>query len=166
MNQPLRVGLGIDLHRLATGRPCRLGGIDIPAPIGPVGHSDGDAVLHAACDACLGAAGLDDLGTLFSDRAPENAARDSADFCIEVTRLLRQHGWRVASLDVVVETERPKLAPHRAAMRNRIAELFGLPIEQVNLKGKTGEQLDDPIGRGEALRATAVALLTPSVAGG
>lgn len=161
---PPRIGLGIDVHRLAAGRPCRLGGIDIPAPVGPVGHSDGDAVLHALCDACLGAAGLDDLGTLFSDRAPENAARDSADFCIEVARLLRLHGWRVTGLDVVVETERPKLAPHRIAMRARIAQLFELPVGQVNLKGKTGEQLDDPIGRGEALRATAVALLTPSAA--
>ena len=165
MNDAPRIGLGIDVHRLAAGRRCRLGGVDIPAAVGPVGHSDGDAILHAICDACLGAAGLDDLGTLFPDRAPENSDRDSATFCVEVAQLLRQQGWRVASLDVVVETQLPKLAPHRAAMRARIAELFELPAERVNLKGKTGEQLDDPIGRGEALRATAVSLLAARARG-
>ncbi len=159
MNGGLRIGLGIDVHRLEAGRPCRLGGVDIPAPVGPVGHSDGDAVLHAACDAVLGAAGLDDLGSLFSDRHPRNAARDSAEFCATVLARVRDAGLVVVALDCVVETERPILAPHRSAIRERLAALFDLPRQAVNLKGKTGEKLDDPIGRGEALRATVVALL-------
>ncbi len=158
MNDLLRLGLGIDLHRLAPGRPCVLGGIVIESPVGPVGHSDGDAVLHAACDAVLGAAGLDDLGTLFPDGDPANAGRASAAFCREVMARVRERALRVLSLDCVVETEVPKLAPHRAAMRQRLAELFELPADRVNVKGKTGEKLG-AIGRSEALRATVVALL-------
>ena len=154
-----RIGLGIDTHRLAAGRPCVLGGIRIDAPLGPVGHSDGDAVLHAACDAVLGAAGLDDLGTLYSDQDPAHAGRSSAEFCHDVLQRVHAAGLRVASLDIVVECERPILQPHRPAMRARLAELFALPLERVNVKGKSGEKLDAPIGRREALRATAVALL-------
>lgn len=154
----LRIGLGIDLHRLATGRPCVLGGVEIPAKIGPVGHSDGDVVLHAVCDACLGAAGMDDLGSLFPDDADENRARSSSEFCAAVRGRLEQAGHRVLSLDIVVEAEQPKLKPHRQAMRTRIAELFGLEADRVNIKGKTGEGLGE-IGRGEAIRATAVVLL-------
>lgn len=158
MNDDLRIGIGIDLHRLAEGRACVLAGVVIPATKGPVGHSDGDAVLHAACDAVLGAAGLDDLGTLFSDRDPRHQGRDSADFCAEVLALVRQRGLRVRSLDAVVETELPKLKPHRAAMRQRLAELFAVDPDRVNVKGKTGEGLDS-IGAGNAIRATVVALL-------
>jgi 2-C-methyl-D-erythritol 2,4-cyclodiphosphate synthase len=156
----LRIGLGIDVHRLEPDRPCTLAGVPMSSPVGPVGHSDGDAILHALCDACLGAAGLEDLGTLFSDRDPKNAGRSSADFCHEVRRMLGEKGLDVQSIDVVVETNQPVLKPHRAAMRARIAELFGTPPDRVNLKGKTGEKVD-AIGRGEALRATAVVLLGP-----
>ncbi|HLQ38513.1 MAG TPA: 2-C-methyl-D-erythritol 2,4-cyclodiphosphate synthase [Planctomycetota bacterium] len=158
MTGDLRIGLGIDLHRLEPGRRCVLAGITIPAEAGPVANSDGDAVLHAACDAVLGAAGLDDLGTLFSDRDPANAGRSSADFCRETMARVTGKRLRVLSLDVVVETELPKLAPHRAAMRARLAELFAVAPDRVNLKGKTGEGLD-AIGQGRALRATVVALL-------
>lgn len=162
MNDLPRIGLGIDVHRLEPGRRCVLGGVGFPdATAGPVGHSDGDALLHAACDAVLGAAGLDDLGTLFSDRDPAHHGRDSAEFCAEVMARIRAAGLRVVSLDAVVETERPKLAPARAALRARLAELFALPVERVNVKGKTGEKVD-AIGRGEALRATVVALLLPA----
>lgn len=161
MNDLPRIGIGIDVHRLTAGRPCVLAGVPIESPVGPLGHSDGDAVLHAACDAVLGAAGLDDLGTLFSDRDPRNAGRDSADFCREAMRLVQGRGLMVASIDCVLETEQPKLKPHRAAMRRRLAELFGLDVDRVNLKGKTGEQVDG-IGRGEAMRATVVALLVPA----
>jgi 2-C-methyl-D-erythritol 2,4-cyclodiphosphate synthase len=161
----LRIGLGIDLHRLAPGRPCVLGGVRIDAPAGPVAVSDGDAVLHAACDAVLGAAGLDDLGTLFPERDPRNAGRDSREFCAEVRRRLEALAARVLSLDVVVETEMPRLKPHRAAIRTSLAAQFGLDAARVNVKGKTAEQLD-AIGRGEALRATVVALvLLPPPAG-
>ena len=158
MSEHPRIGLGIDVHRLAPGHPCVLGGIPIDSDVGPVAHSDGDAILHAACDAVLGAAGLDDLGTLFPDRAAENRDRASSEFCAEVCAKLRERGLAVLSLDVVVEAERPKLAPHRAAMRRRIAELFELDADRVNVKGKTGEG-SGAIGRGEAIRATAVALV-------
>ena len=155
----MRVGLGIDMHRLEPGRPCLLGGIEIPSAVGPLGHSDGDAVLHAICDACLGAAGMDDLGSLFPDDAAENSGRSSAEFCNEVNRRLKAAGLQVCSLDVVVETEQPKLRSHRAAMRRRIAELFGLGTDCVNIKGKTGEGIG-AIGSGAAIRATAVVLLS------
>ncbi|MCA8976377.1 MAG: 2-C-methyl-D-erythritol 2,4-cyclodiphosphate synthase [Planctomycetes bacterium] len=161
MNDLPRIGLGIDVHRLEPGRPCMLAGIAIESPVGPVGHSDGDAVLHALCDAVLGACGLDDLGTLFSDRDAENKDRASADFCAETMRQLRQRRLCVWSLDVVIETETPRLAPHRPAMRTRIGELFAVPEDRVNLKGKTGEKVG-PIGRGEAIRATAIALIGPA----
>lgn len=153
-----RIGLGIDLHRLVPERPCVLAGITLPADVGPAGHSDGDAVLHAACDAVLGAAGLDDLGTLFSDKDPANAGRASGEFCLEAMRRVRAAGLRVVGMDVVVETERPKLAPHRLAMRQSLSRLFAVELDRVNLKGKTGEGLD-AIGQGQALRATVVALL-------
>jgi 2-C-methyl-D-erythritol 2,4-cyclodiphosphate synthase len=159
MNAP-RIGLGIDVHRLAPGRACVLAGVPIDSPVGPVGHSDGDAILHAACDAVLGAAGLDDLGTLFPDSAADNAGRASAEFCAEAMRLVRERGFAVLSLDAVVETELPKLKPHREAMRQRLAELFELPTDRVNIKGKTGEKVGE-IGRGEAMRATVIALLGP-----
>ena len=158
MNEPPRIGLGIDMHRFEPGRRCVLAGIEFETSVGPVGHSDGDAVLHAACDAVLGAAGLDDLGTLFSDRDPAHAGRDSADFCAEAMTLIAARGLRVWSMDVVVETEQPKLKPHRAAMRARMAALFDVDADRVNIKGKTGEKVD-AVGRGEACRATVVALL-------
>lgn len=158
MNDLPRIGLGIDVHRLEAGRPCILAGIPIVSPVGPVGHSDGDVVLHACCDAVLGAAGLDDLGSLFSDKDPANKGRPSAEFCFEAMKLVRAHRLVVASLDIVVETETPKIAPHRGTMRQRLADLFGVAVDRVNLKGKTGEKID-AIGRGEAMRVTAVALL-------
>lgn len=161
MNDLPRIGLGIDVHRLEPGRPCTLGGVAIPSPVGPVGHSDGDAVLHAACDAVLGASGLDDLGTLFPDKDPANRGRASIEFCAAVMRLVRERRLRVLSMDVVVETELPKLQPVRGAIRERIAALFELPADRVNVKGKTGETVD-AVGRGEAMRATVVALLAPA----
>lgn len=165
MSDPdLRIGLGIDLHRLEPGRRCVLAGVEIPSDVGPVGHSDGDAVLHALTDAVLGAAGDDDLGTLFSDRDPRNAGRDSADFLTEALARARARGLSLRSADVVVEAERPRLAPHRAALRARLAELLGVATDRVNLRGKSGEGLD-AIGEGRALRATAVVLLAANAGG-
>ena len=154
----LRIGLGIDLHRLEPGRPCVLAGVRIDCERGPAAVSDGDVVLHAAVDAVLGAAGLDDLGTLFPENDLKNRGRDSAEFCARALELVRQKGLRVASLDVVVETELPRLKPHRAAMRQRLADLFAAEPDRVNLKGKSGEGLD-AIGSKLAIRATVVALL-------
>jgi len=157
----LRIGLGIDLHRLEPGRPCVLAGVRIDSEVGPDAHSDGDVVLHAAVDAVLGAAGLDDLGTLFPETDPRHRGRDSAEFCAQVLQLVQARGLRVLSLDAVVETEVPRLRPHRPAMRRRLAALFGVAEDRVNLKGKTAEGLD-AIGERRAIRATVVALLGPS----
>lgn len=158
MNDLPRIGLGIDVHRLGPGRRCILAGVPFDSDIGPIGHSDGDAVLHAACDAVLGAAGLDDLGTLFSDRDPNNKDRPSADFCRATMAQLKSRGLRVLSLDCVLETEVPRLAPRRQQMRERLAELFEPPVDRVNIKGKTGEKVD-AIGAGAAMRATVVVLV-------
>ncbi|HVS19004.1 MAG TPA: 2-C-methyl-D-erythritol 2,4-cyclodiphosphate synthase, partial [Planctomycetota bacterium] len=117
----LRIGLGFDLHRLEAGRRCVLGGVEFDHDHGPLGHSDGDAVLHALCDALLGAAGLDDLGTLYSDRDPRWKDADSAVLTADVVARLAAAGWRVVNADVVVATEGPRIAPHRPAMRARMA---------------------------------------------
>jgi 2-C-methyl-D-erythritol 2,4-cyclodiphosphate synthase len=154
----LRIGLGIDLHRLEPGRPCVLAGVLIDCERGPQAVSDGDVVLHAAVDAVLGAAGLDDLGTLFPENDPKNRGRDSAEFCARAMELVREKGLSVRSIDVVVETELPRLKPHRAAMRARLAQLFAVDPDRVNLKGKSAEGLD-AIGNQLAIRATVVALL-------
>lgn len=153
-----RIGLGVDMHRLHPGRPCVLGGVKFDSEVGPLAHSDGDAVLHAACDAVLGAAGLDDIGTLFEDTDPAHEGRDSAEFCHETMALVNDKNLKVWSMDIVLETERPKLKPKRQAMRKRIAELFEVDVDRINVKGKTGEKVD-AVGRGEACRATVVALL-------
>lgn len=153
-----RIGLGFDVHRLVEGRPCVLGGVVLPHPTGPLGHSDGDAVLHAVADALLGAAGLDDLGTLFSDRDPRWKDADSATLLAEVVRRVHERGARVVNVDVVIATEGPRIAPHRAAMRARIAALLGIDPERVNVKGKTLEGLGALAG-GTGVAVQAVGLL-------
>jgi len=158
----LRVGTGFDVHRLATGRPCVLGGIVLPHPTGPLGHSDGDAVLHALSDALLGAAGLDDLGTLFPDTDPRWKGADSGALLREVVRLVRAGGWRVENCDVVIATEGPRIAPHRAAMRASIAQLVGIDIGRVNVKGKSLEGLGALAG-GAGVAVQAVCLLRSDV---
>ncbi len=134
-----RIGLGWDRHRLEAGRPCRLGGVDLDCPVGPAGHSDGDAVLHALTDALLGAAGLDDLGSLFPDTDPAWKDADSAAFLTEALRQLGERGLRPLSADLVVICDRPKIAPARPRIRAALAALLDLPLDRVNLKGKTTE---------------------------
>jgi 2-C-methyl-D-erythritol 2,4-cyclodiphosphate synthase len=136
-----RVGIGFDVHRLVEGRPCVLGGVRIPHPSGPLGHSDGDAVLHAITDALLGAAGLDDLGTLFPDSDPKWKGADSARLVQSALERVHAVGFRVVNVDVVIATEGPRIAPHRAEMRKRISELVGVEWTAVNVKGKTLEGL-------------------------
>ncbi len=154
----IRVGLGFDIHRLVAGRECRLGGIVLPHPTGPLGHSDGDAVLHAIADAVLGAAGLDDIGTLFSDRDARWKDADSAALLAECVARVRTVGWRVENVDVVIATEGPRIAPHRAAMRARIAELLDVAADAVNVKGKTLEGLG-ALAAGAGVAVQAVCLL-------
>jgi 2-C-methyl-D-erythritol 2,4-cyclodiphosphate synthase len=153
-----RIGLGFDLHRLEAGRPCMLGGIELPHPTGPLGHSDGDAVLHALADAVLGAAGLDDLGTLFSDQDPRWKGADSATLLTECVARVHAAGWRVENVDIVIATEGPRIAPHRAAMRARIAALLGVAIDAVNVKGKSLEGLG-ALANGAGVAVQAVCLL-------
>ncbi|MDF1799289.1 MAG: 2-C-methyl-D-erythritol 2,4-cyclodiphosphate synthase [Planctomycetota bacterium] len=153
MTMDLRVGLGFDLHRLVEGRPCILGGIEFDHPTGPSGHSDGDAVLHAVADALLGAAGLDDLGSLFPDTDAAWRGADSSALLAECVRRVTEAGWRPVNLDIVIATEGPRIAPRRADMRARIGELVGLSPDAVNVKGKTLEGMGSLAeGRGVAVQ--------------
>jgi 2-C-methyl-D-erythritol 2,4-cyclodiphosphate synthase len=156
----MRVGLGFDSHALVPGRPCILGGVRIPHPEGPVGHSDGDAVLHAVADALLGAAGLDDLGTLFPPGAAEWKDADSAALLANVVLRVRARGMRVENVDIVVATDGPRIAPHRQQMRARIAGLLRVGVDGVNVKGKSLEGLGLPAA-GSVVAVQAVCLLGP-----
>ncbi|MEY3026363.1 MAG: hypothetical protein RLZZ238_1260, partial [Planctomycetota bacterium] len=127
-------------------------------PLGPVGHSDGDAVHHAVFDALMGALGLPDIGQAFPDDDPAHDGRDSADFLAAARERLAAEGWRVVNLDVTVVLERPRLSPRKDAMRRNIADLLGIEVAQVNLKGKTHEKVD-AVGEGRAVEVHAVALL-------
>ena len=160
MNDPddLRVGLGYDVHRLAPGRRCILGGIELPYPKGPDGHSDGDAVLHALVDALTGAAGLDDIGTLFPDTDPRYRGADSAVLLTAAVAAVTAAGFRIVNVDVVLIGDEPKLRPHRPAMRARMAELLGIETTRVNIKGKTPERLG-PLTDGAGVAVHAVCLL-------
>jgi 2-C-methyl-D-erythritol 2,4-cyclodiphosphate synthase len=136
-----RIGIGFDSHPLVAGRPCILGGVRIPHPAGPLGHSDGDAILHAIADALLGAAGLDDLGTLFPDGDAQWKGAESSALLREVVERVRQAGFQVVNVDVVVATEGPRIAPHRPAIRAKIGEILGVDPRAVNVKGKSLEGL-------------------------
>ena len=149
-----RVGLGFDVHRLEEGRPCILGGVTIDHPKGPTGHSDGDAVLHAIIDALTGAAGLDDVGTLFPDTDDAWKGADSARLLEAVVERVRNAGFQIGNVDVVIATEGPRIAPVRADMRERIGALLGVDASAVNVKGKTLEGLGALAeGRGVAVQA-------------
>jgi 2-C-methyl-D-erythritol 2,4-cyclodiphosphate synthase len=152
------VGFGTDIHRLAPGRPFILGGTTIDAPRGPVGHSDGDALLHAVCDALLGAAGLGDIGTHFPDSDESWAGVASHRLVEHVLAMVKDAGWTVVNLDAVVDLERPRLAPHRPEIERRLAGWLEVDPAVVNVKAKTGEGLG-AIGSGEAVRASCVCLL-------
>lgn len=153
-----RVGIGNDLHRLAPGRKLILGGVRIPFEKGPVGHSDGDALIHAFCDALLGAAALGDIGHHFPDTSRRWRNASSLLFLRHVRRLLGQAGYAIVNVDATVGLERPKLAPSIARMVKKVAAALDIKPSQVSIKAKTGEGLD-ALGRGEAVRADAVALI-------
>ena len=153
-----RAGIGYDLHRLASGRKLILGGIEVPFEKGPVGHSDGDALAHAICDALLGAAGLGDIGTHFPDTDPKWKDVQSLRFLEHVRSLLAERRLRITHLDAIVITERPKLGPHFSAMREALARALGIEATRINLKAKTNEGVG-AVGRGEAIAAQAIATL-------
>jgi 2-C-methyl-D-erythritol 2,4-cyclodiphosphate synthase len=156
----MRVGIGFDSHRLVEGRKLILGLVEIPFERGLAGHSDGDVLSHAIADALLGAAGLGDMGEHFPDHDPAWRGASSVVFFSRILELLRETGYRPASLDAVVILERPKLAPHREAIRQALATTLGIPPHCVNIKAKTAEGLGE-IGRGEAAAAHAIALIEP-----
>ena len=163
----MRIGHGYDLHRLepvapdGAGRPFVLGGVRVPHDRGPVGHSDGDALLHAVTDAILGAIGQPDIGQLFPDTDPAWSGKDSAHFLTEAVRRMQAAGLRVGNLDATVICERPKIGPVKSQIREHLARLLGVSTEAVNLKGKTHEKVD-AVGEGRAIEVHVVALLVPA----
>jgi len=153
-----RIGLGHDTHRLGPGDGLVIGGITIPHDRATIGHSDADVLLHAITDAILGAAALGDIGEMFPDTDPANKGRDSADMLSRAAARVAAAGWRLANLDCVILAQRPKILPHRPAMRRRIAEILGVEESAVWLKAKTGESVG-PIGEELAISAECVVLL-------
>ena len=162
MNQPqpaFRVGLGYDIHPLVAGRPCILGGVNIPSDVGPDGHSDADVVLHAVADAILGAAGLRDIGHYFPNTDAANKGLDSAAIVKKaVTEANSAGGWRVGNVDVVIIGERPKVMGHVEAMKAKVAGIIGISPSQVGIKATTNEGMDS-IGQGKALAVQAICLV-------
>lgn len=155
---PFRVGEGWDTHALVAGRPLVLGGVSIAHSHGLLGHSDADALLHAITDALLGAAALGDIGRHFPDTDPALRGADSAALLAEAARRVNAQGWSVANVDATIVAQAPRMAPHIPAMRERIAQVLGLAIDQVNVKAKTAEQMG-PVGEGRAIETRAVCLL-------
>ena len=153
-----RAGIGYDLHRLEPGRNLVIGGITLPFEKGTLGHSDGDALSHAICDALLGAAGLNDIGTHFPDSDPRWKGASSLIFLEQTRKMLDAKNFRIEHIDAIVILERPKLGPHFPAMRQALANSLGIAEAQINLKAKTNEGVD-AIGRGEAIAAQAIATL-------
>ncbi len=155
----MRVGQGFDLHALVPGRPLILGGVRIAHGKGLEGHSDADALIHAICDACLGAAGLGDIGHHFPDTDAQYKNIDSRLLLRKVYASVQQRGWQVVNVDATVIAQAPKLAPYREAMRANIANDLKIAVDQVNVKATTTERLG-LIGREEGIAAQAVVLLS------
>jgi 2-C-methyl-D-erythritol 2,4-cyclodiphosphate synthase len=153
-----RFGIGYDVHPLAEGRPMISGGVEIESDRGPVGHSDADALAHAVTDALLGAAAAGDIGSHFPDTDPEWAGADSIELLREAVRRVAELGFAAWNVDATVALEAPKLAPHRDAMRERLADALGIPVERVSVKATRGEGLGF-IGRAEGVAAFAVVSL-------
>jgi 2-C-methyl-D-erythritol 2,4-cyclodiphosphate synthase len=154
----LRIGQGWDLHRLVPARPLILGGVNIPAQSGELGHSDGDVLLHALIDALLGAAALGDIGSHFPPSDPTWKDAESSDLLCTVLALVEEAGLEVINIDATIILQSPKLSPYRETIRENLASLFKLPLDRISVKAKTKEGVD-AAGRGEAIEAMAVVLL-------
>ncbi|MCX8266616.1 MAG: 2-C-methyl-D-erythritol 2,4-cyclodiphosphate synthase [Planctomycetota bacterium] len=152
-----RIGLGYDCHRLEVGGDCYIGGVLFDSELAPVGHSDADVLLHAICDAILGAAGLDDLGTVFKDNDEQWRDCSSSVFVEYCMKQITEKHLDLASLDCVVICDNPKISPMRSAIRQRLSELTGLQMDRINVKGKTTEGGDAMV-----ITAQAVTLLVES----
>ena len=154
----MRIGHGYDVHAFAEGRRLILGGVDIPHARGLAGHSDADVLAHALMDALLGSMRADDIGQLFPDNDPAYEGADSLVLLARVADLARERGYRICDCDCTVAAQAPKLAPHRQAMRQNLAQAMGVDVEQVGVKATTTERLGF-VGREEGIAAWAVALL-------
>lgn len=158
----MRVGFGYDVHKLVAGRSLVLGGVEIPHEFGLLGHSDADVLLHAICDAMIGAAALGDIGRHFPDTSPEFKGISSLILLHRTADLLWERGYRVSNIDSTIVAQRPKLLPFIPRMAEKIAERIGVPVDCVNIKGKTTEALGFA-GREEGIAAYAVVLIEESV---
>jgi 2-C-methyl-D-erythritol 2,4-cyclodiphosphate synthase len=154
----IRVGLGFDVHQLEEGRDFFLGGIKLPSSKGAVGHSDADVLIHAICDALLGAANLRDIGFHYSNKDPRWSGMDSKFFLQDVTRLLAEKGWIIENVDCTLCLEAPKVNPHIPEMKRVLAPLMNITEEDISIKATTAERLGY-IGREEGVNAYAVALI-------
>ena len=154
----MRIGHGYDVHRLVEGRKCIIGGVDIPHEKGLLGHSDADVLLHAIMDAVLGAMAAGDIGKLFPDNDPTYKGADSLILTRRVAEVMTERGYCLGNIDATVIAQAPKLAPHIPAMRERIAEAFGVEVDRVSVKATTEERLGFT-GSGEGIAAHAVCLL-------
>jgi 2-C-methyl-D-erythritol 2,4-cyclodiphosphate synthase len=153
-----RSGIGYDSHRFAPGGPLTLGGVAIPSDVHLHGHSDGDAIAHAVTDAILGAGALGDIGEMFADTDAANKGRNSIEMLTLAVQRVHAKGWTVGQVDVVVIAETPRIAPHRDAMRARIASALGVEVGDVSIKGKTNEGMGF-VGRGEGIACIATATI-------
>ena len=154
----MRIGFGTDIHRLVEGRKLILAGVHVPASFGELAHSDGDAIYHASMDAILGALALGDIGKLFPDNDPQYKDIDSSLLFKKVVTLMKEKGYRINNIDVMVTLEKPKLKDYIVEMRNNIANILETSIDNVSVKAGTNEGLD-ALGRGEAVKAEVIVLL-------
>ena len=154
----MRIGFGTDIHRLVEGRKLMLAGVHVPAPFGELAHSDGDVIYHASMDAILGALSLGDIGKLFPDNDPQYKDIDSSLLFKKVVTLMKEKGYRINNIDVMVTLEKPQLKDYIVEMRNNIANILETSIDNVSVKAGTNEGLD-ALGRGEAVKAEVIVLL-------
>ncbi|CAN1498512.1 IspF 2C-methyl-D-erythritol 2,4-cyclodiphosphate synthase [Burkholderiaceae bacterium] len=158
MTPMMRIGEGWDVHALVPGRALVVGGVSIDHPRGLLGHSDADVLLHAITDALLGAGALGDIGSHFPDTDAQHRGADSLVLLREVGQRVRQAGYEIGNIDATIVAQAPRMAPHIALMRERIAQALGVAVGQVNVKAKTAEKLG-PVGQGQSMEARAVALI-------
>jgi 2-C-methyl-D-erythritol 2,4-cyclodiphosphate synthase len=154
----IRIGQGWDIHALVPGRALVLGGVTVPHPLGLLGHSDADALLHAITDALFGAAGMGDIGQHFPDNDPQYQGADSRELLRRAHQSIQSAGWKIGNIDATILAQAPKLSTYLPSMIESIAQVLQLPRGRINLKAKTGERLG-PVGRGEAIEVQAVVLL-------
>jgi 2-C-methyl-D-erythritol 2,4-cyclodiphosphate synthase len=153
-----RIGFGFDTHRLKPSSEIILGGISIPSEFGTVGHSDADVLIHAICDALLGAANLGDIGTHFPDNDPKYKDADSKQLLREVVAMLNEKNYHIVNIDTTICLEKPKIAPYITQMQKKLSEVMGIPAFDISVKAKTSEKIGF-IGRSEGISAYAVALI-------